>query len=414
MRRALVPRLPRALSAPSSAPRLVAPSTFVLQSRGYAGKPSLPERLRRKLWGTETPPGSTDPYHKPAGYVEATDARGLQILGLDTPLGVWEIDSFAPAEPVRDTEAMHRALHRAVVETYTLHLNGTNPAGYFSIDTPVAEERASDRVNVTVTETGEVKFEFLGPEVEGRILSSVEPVAVEEAVKEEQEVIAEEEEATPSESEAAEAAPEVVAEGSTEAVAEAAPEAVAEAASEAVAEAASEVAAEAASEAVAEAASEVAAEAVVEAETVEAAAEVQEEFAEPIELARPQWLDQGLQGEGWVKLPLTQNDLKFAIVKRVLQLTGQKVPDAVVSQATTVADILKPLITAPPPKKLAEALLNSELATLPNVKVYPSKVRPLDKERVIGRARPYEQVLDYKYEGIDEPLPVFRGHIKYR
>jgi hypothetical protein len=72
------------------------------------------------------------------------------------------------------------------------------------------------------------------------------------------------------------------------------------------------------------------------------------------------------------------------------------------------------LITQPAPKKLAEALLNSGLAELPNVKIFASKVRPLDKERTIGRARPYEQVTDYKYEGIDEPLPVFKGHVTYR
>jgi hypothetical protein len=71
----------------------------------------MAEKLRRKLWGTDAPPGSTDPYtKKPAaegetavaqtvdrpGYVEATDGRGLPIAGLEEPMGVWEIDSYAP------------------------------------------------------------------------------------------------------------------------------------------------------------------------------------------------------------------------------------------------------------------------------------------------------------------------------
>lgn len=64
------------------------------------------EFIRRKLWGTDTPPG--DPYS--AGlrevpgpvsepeipdrslYVAAADARALQIAGLAAPRGVWEID----------------------------------------------------------------------------------------------------------------------------------------------------------------------------------------------------------------------------------------------------------------------------------------------------------------------------------
>ena len=38
----------------------------------------------------------------------------------------------------------------------------------------------------------------------------------------------------------------------------------------------------------------------------------------------------------------------------------------------------------------------------------------MDKERVIGRARPIEQVVDYTYKGIDKPQKAFRGHVVYR
>jgi hypothetical protein len=167
---------------------------------------------------------------------------------------------------VRDTEAVHRALHRAVVETYTLHLNGTDPAEFFSIDTPVTEDRASERVNVAVAEDGEVRFEFLGPEVESAILSSLEPVKKAEPEPVEESVA--ETAAAPAETETAPAE-----------------------------------------------AAEVVAEAGAVAETPEAVSEVQEEAAAPEveQLSRPQWLEQGLQGEGWVKLPLRQDALKFAV-----------------------------------------------------------------------------------------------------
>lgn len=101
-------------------------------------------------------------------------------------------------------------------------------------------------------------------------------------------------------------------------------------------------------------------------------------------------------------------------MKRVLQLTGQKVPDAIVSQAKVVGEFLTPLVTPPKAKKLADELAESPAVELPNVKVFASRIRPMDKERKIGRARPIVEVVDYKYKGIDEQLKGFRGHVVYR
>jgi hypothetical protein len=114
MRRAL-PRIPRTLCvAAAPAPRLLARTrTASSPFRTYATERlSLPERLRRKLWGTDAPPGSADPYtKKPAvaeevsydgidrsSYIEATDARGLPIVGLDQQSGVWEFERY-PSHP---------------------------------------------------------------------------------------------------------------------------------------------------------------------------------------------------------------------------------------------------------------------------------------------------------------------------
>lgn len=44
------------------------------------------------------------------------------------------------------------------------------------------------------------------------------------------------------------------------------------------------------------------------------------------------------------------------------------------------------LVTPPKPKKLAEQIEQSSiLPELPNVKVYPRRVTPVDKEKMVGR-----------------------------
>lgn len=51
-----------------------------------------------------------------------------------------------------------------------------------------------------------------------------------------------------------------------------------------------------------------------------------------------------------------------------------------------MASYLSVLVKPPPPKKLAELLeRKGELPSLPNVKVYPRRVTPVDKEKMVGR-----------------------------
>lgn len=76
---------------------------------------------------------------------------------------------------------------------------------------------------------------------------------------------------------------------------------------------------------------------------------------------------------------------------------------------------MTPLITPPKPMKLWEELAQmDELAMLPNVKVFSSRIRPMDKERVIGRAIPRDEVQDHVYEGIDMWEKVWKGHVVFR
>lgn len=66
----------------------------------------MAQRLHKKLWGNEVPTPA-DPYTRRTeqpvipeeeinreNYIEALDARELPILGLDVPLGTWEMDRY--------------------------------------------------------------------------------------------------------------------------------------------------------------------------------------------------------------------------------------------------------------------------------------------------------------------------------
>jgi hypothetical protein len=93
----------RAIHHTFSVRPLLSLSTSVRLSRTLATE-ALPiqERIRRKLWGSDAPPGPQDPYigEPPAppvkvdrsNYVEATDARGLPIVAVKEKFARWEVD----------------------------------------------------------------------------------------------------------------------------------------------------------------------------------------------------------------------------------------------------------------------------------------------------------------------------------
>ncbi|KAI5852462.1 hypothetical protein DFP73DRAFT_522561 [Morchella snyderi] len=108
------------------------------------------------------------------------------------------------------------------------------------------------------------------------------------------------------------------------------------------------------------------------------------------------WVTEGLERRGWAALRVKE-EVRFALVKRVTQLTGVRVLDADASALETVAELLEHLETKPKPKKLFEIIAETPLPQLPNVKVYETRVRPWDKERMIGRERPFEKAVEFKY-----------------
>ncbi|KAI5782629.1 hypothetical protein EDC01DRAFT_789427 [Geopyxis carbonaria] len=329
---------------------------------------TLQERLRRKLWGTNDPVDpelaaaetATEEAVDRTNYVAAIDARGLPIAGVEVPLGVWQVDSYAPSYVVRDTASLHRAVRRALVETFALSTHGRDLSEAFKIDTPTGVEAGlvTEEVSIDVSPEGEVRLDFAGQA--NTILSSLEPPP-DDVPK------AEDELAAPVEAEA-EAVPETP-------VIEAEP--------------------------------------AVEGEPVE---------AEANPTPAPAWLQDSLRlsgaGASWQSTPLTSLAFRFALCKRILQLTGQRPPDIDASQAKTAGDLLTPLLARPKAQKLAEELtLREQVAKLPNVKLFDSRIRPLDRDRMLGREVKVEDVVEYTYEGVDDTAAMraraWKGHVTY-
>ncbi|KAI5464839.1 hypothetical protein BGZ63DRAFT_421833 [Mariannaea sp. PMI_226] len=97
----------------------------------------------------------------------------------------------------------------------------------------------------------------------------------------------------------------------------------------------------------------------------------------------------------WKEVALDDQHLKFAIRKRIYQLTGRLIPDAKLGAARTAQHLLT--LTVNPTKrgkKLIEILESKgELTSLPNVKVHNRKIGPIDKEVAVGRWKVIEEEL---------------------
>ncbi|KAI8674775.1 hypothetical protein NCS57_00376300 [Fusarium keratoplasticum] len=93
---------------------------------------------------------------------------------------------------------------------------------------------------------------------------------------------------------------------------------------------------------------------------------------------------------------VTLNDhLKFAIRKRLYQLTGRLISDVKLGAARTPHHFLALTINnTKRGKKLAEILeARTELPSLPNVKVHSKRIGPIDREIAVGRWKVIEEEL---------------------
>ncbi|PGH05681.1 hypothetical protein GX51_02841 [Blastomyces parvus] len=95
-------------------------------------------------------------------------------------------------------------------------------------------------------------------------------------------------------------------------------------------------------------------------------------------------------------IPLSDPEVKFAYLKRVSQLAGYRIPDPEVAKITKPSRLINYLteVSKPKPKKLAEHLLKDKrLTSLPNVKIMDRRYTPIDKEKEIGRWKIIEEEL---------------------
>ncbi|KAG0649873.1 hypothetical protein D0Z07_3658 [Hyphodiscus hymeniophilus] len=102
----------------------------------------------------------------------------------------------------------------------------------------------------------------------------------------------------------------------------------------------------------------------------------------------------------WRDISLENPEIKFAVVKRAMQLTGIRIPDAAIKPSNSVKALLNILVIPPKPKKLFEALeQKTDLSELGNVSVYPFRRGFASKEQDIGRLKVLKEALER--EGLD-------------
>ncbi|MCJ1392172.1 hypothetical protein MMC18_005039 [Xylographa bjoerkii] len=103
---------------------------------------------------------------------------------------------------------------------------------------------------------------------------------------------------------------------------------------------------------------------------------------------------QRVDDEIWMGISLEDQMMKFAVLKRVMQLTGRRIADPVIGRVHNVADLVEHLTEKPKPKKLAEQLMaKPALASMPNVQIFDRRHTPIDKEKEVGRWKVIEREL---------------------
>ncbi|KAI1118695.1 ribosomal subunit 39S-domain-containing protein [Nemania sp. NC0429] len=91
----------------------------------------------------------------------------------------------------------------------------------------------------------------------------------------------------------------------------------------------------------------------------------------------------------WKLISLADARIRFAVTKRVFQLTGQLVPDHELPSITTVRSLLRVLKKPPKPATLTQEIQDRhpDLLALPNVSVATQRITRGDKEKALGRLK---------------------------
>ncbi|KAK8044492.1 Ribosomal protein L50- mitochondria [Apiospora rasikravindrae] len=117
--------------------------------------------------------------------------------------------------------------------------------------------------------------------------------------------------------------------------------------------------------------------------------------------------------QSWKGTSLQDARLKFAVIKRVMQLTGQVIPDQKLADIATARGLLATLQKPPKPKTLSQEIVakKQDLVTLPNVAFSPKRVTRGDKDQALGRYKLIEAEFR-KRDLQDGPLSVPKSREK--
>ncbi|KAK8878895.1 ribosomal subunit 39S-domain-containing protein [Apiospora arundinis] len=115
----------------------------------------------------------------------------------------------------------------------------------------------------------------------------------------------------------------------------------------------------------------------------------------------------GQSDHSWKGASLQDARVKFAVIKRVMQLTGHAVPDHKLADIATARGLLATLQKPPKPKTLSQEIetKKQDLVGLPNVAFSPKRVTRGHKDQALGRFKLIEA--EFKKRDLqDGPLAV--------
>ncbi|KAI3321004.1 ribosomal subunit 39S-domain-containing protein [Xylariaceae sp. AK1471] len=123
----------------------------------------------------------------------------------------------------------------------------------------------------------------------------------------------------------------------------------------------------------------------------------------------------------WKTISIADPRIRFAVTKRIFQLTGQLIPDHQLPSITTVQTLLHTLKKPPKPATLTQEIQKrqQELLELPNVTIATKRVTKGDKEKALGRFKLMQEefkkrdlpVLGHGYARKGKELSRLRGGV---
>ncbi|KAI9820175.1 MAG: hypothetical protein M1827_005797 [Pycnora praestabilis] len=384
-------------SLPSSRAALSTSQLRLVRQPRSAESTKVPftERIRQRIWGTNTPPGQEDPYGNQSKFdrtkqrqaeiqeEEAAETQAVKREASDTayqPANTWDglesvggfggwwkdnwdpehsFKGFKHSTRITSREAITAALHRAVVEVFTLHQAGRTLTDVCNArDDKIIAPTAGVIISPRTEGLGDVTLTYPDMHVKDAILESTvasEPVA--EVLEAEREV------------EKAEEAEEL--------------------------------------------------DSLEQSEIRTPTTDLSTTLAanEPVPLI-DLYEEIPAGDQRWLSISLLDMNIRFArpltptptqkVLKRTTQLTGFHIPDPIIHSLTTVSSLLSTLTIPVKPKKLTQVLsANEQLIGLSNVKVFDRRITPIDKEKTMGRWKVIEKELERR------GLPVMgRGRLR--